>query len=94
MHQLIAIHITFLCAFDAKPSLEVRDIFLDQAFDRVWHKGLTHKLKNNGIDGNLLNLIESFLHNRYQRVVLNCQSSKGQNTNAGVPPEASTRAVL
>ena len=38
-------------------------------FDRVWHKGLTRKLKNNGIDGNLLGLIESFLHNRYQRVV-------------------------
>ena len=42
-------------------------------------------LKNIGIDGNLLSLIESFLHNRYQRVVLNSQSSKWQNVNTGVP---------
>ena len=74
-------------AFDANPSLEVRGIFLDlsKAFHGVWHKGFIHKLKNNGIDGNLLSLIESFLHNRYQRVVLNGQSSKWQNVNAGVP---------
>ena len=74
-------------AFDANPSLEVHGIFPDltKAFDRVWHKGLIHKLKNTGIDGNLLSLIESFLHNRYQRVVLNGQSSKWQNVNAGLP---------
>ena len=73
--------------FDANPSLEVRGIFLDlsKAFHGVWHKGFIHKLKNIGIDGNLLSLIESFLHNRYQRVVLNGQSSKWQNVNAGVP---------
>ena len=53
--------------------------------DRVWHKGLIHKLKNNGIDGNLLSLTESFLHDSYQRVVLNGQSSKWQNADAGVP---------
>ena len=38
-----------------------------------------------GIDGNLLSLIESFLQSRYQRVVLNGQSSKWKNVNAGVP---------
>ena len=40
-----------------------------------WHKGLLYKLKNNGINENVLQLIESFLHNRRQRVVLNGQSS-------------------
>ena len=29
-------------------------------------KVLYKKLKNNGIDGKLLSLIESFLHNRYK----------------------------
>ena len=78
MHQLIAITHNTSTAFDANPSLEVHGVFLDlsKVFDRVWHKGLIHKLKNNGIDGSLLSLIESFLHNRYQRVVLNGQSSK------------------
>ena len=88
INQLIAITHNIFTAFDIKPSLEVRGIFLDlsKAFDRVWHKGLIHKLKNIGTDGNLLSLIESFLHSRYQRVVLNGQSSKSQNINAGVPP--------
>ena len=78
IHQLIAVTHNIFTACDANPSLEVRGIFLDlsKAFDRVWHKGLIHKLKNIGIDGNLLSLIESFLHNRYQTVVLNGQSSK------------------
>ena len=72
IHQLIAITHNIFTAFDANPFLEVRGIFLDlsKAFDRVWRKGLIHKLKNIGIDGNLLILIESFLHNRHQRVVL------------------------
>ena len=86
IHQLIAATHNIFTAFDANPSLEVRVIFLDlsKAFDRVWHNGLIHKLKNNGIDGNFLSLIESFFHNRYQSVVLNSQSSKWQNINTGV----------
>ena len=38
---------------------EVRGVFLDtsKAFDKVWHEGLIFKLKQNGIPGNLLNLL-------------------------------------
>ena len=88
IHQLVAITHNIFTAFDANPSLEVRGIFLDlsKAFDKVSHEGLIYNLKNIGINGNLLSLIESFLHNMYQRVVLNGQSSKWQNVNAGVPP--------
>ena len=78
IHQLVAITHNIFTAFDANPSLEVRGIFLDlsKAFDKVSHEGLIYNLKNIGINGNLLSLIESFLHNMYQRVVLNGQSSK------------------
>ena len=43
-----------------KAGKEVSMVFLDipKAFDKVWHKGLLHKLKNNGITGNLLKWIE------------------------------------
>ena len=44
--------------------LETRPVFLDilKAFDKVWHKGLIFKLKQNGISGNLLNAITDFLY--------------------------------
>ena len=73
--------------FDAYPSLETRGVFLDicKAFDRVWHEGLLYKLKSYGISGPLLILIKSFLTNRFQRVVLNGQTSNWKNILAGVP---------
>ena len=66
---------------------DVRGIFLDlsKAFDRVWHDGLIYKIKCIGITGNSLKLIESFLSNRFQLVVLNGQSSSWTPVCAGVP---------
>ena len=67
--------------------METRAIFLDlsKAFDRVWHKGLIYKLQCNGISGSLLMLLEDFLHNRKQRVILNGQASEWQMVSSGVP---------
>ena len=67
--------------------LETRAVFLDisKAFDKVWHEGLLFKLKQNGISGNLLNVITNFLYKRKQRVVLNGQHSFWTNVQAGVP---------
>ena len=75
--QLLAITHEIYSSFDAYPSLETRGVFLDisKAFDRVWHEGLLYKLKSYGISGPLLILIKSFLTNRFQRVVLNGQTS-------------------
>ena len=60
-------------------NLEVRAVFLDisKAFDKVWHKGLIFKLKQNGISDKILNIITDFLSFRKQRVVLNGQASLG-----------------
>ena len=70
--------------------LEVRSVFLDisKAFDKVWHDGIIYKLTQNGISGNLLNLLEDFLKERKQRVVLNGQVSIWKNINAGVPQDS------
>ena len=49
---------------------EVRGVLLDisKAFDKFWHGGLIFKLKQDGICGNLLNLLCDFLRNKKQRV--------------------------
>ena len=62
-------------------------MFLDnsKAFDKVWHKGLIHKLKQNGIGGPLLKILTDFLKSRKQRVVLNGQHSSWSDTLASVP---------
>ena len=48
-------------------------IFCDisKAFDRVWHKGIVFKLKQNGINGQLLSWFSDYLTNRSQRVFIN-----------------------
>ena len=56
-----------------------------QAFDRVWHTGLLHKLKTYGIPGQVFDLISSFLSNRWLWVVLDRKSSQDYPVNAGIP---------
>ena len=56
-----------------------------KAFDKVWHEVLVFKLKQNGISGDLLQILSDFLSNRKQRVVLNGQNSSWTNVHAGVP---------
>ena len=67
--------------------LGTRGVFLDisKAFDKVWQEGLLFKLKQNGISGNLLNVITNFLYQRKQRVALNGQHSSWTNIKAMVP---------
>ncbi|MCG7879943.1 MAG: reverse transcriptase domain-containing protein [Candidatus Thiodiazotropha endolucinida] len=62
-------------------------IFCDvsKAFDRVWHQGLIFKLKQHGINGQLLNWIKDYLSNRSQKVILKSSTSTARSTNAGVP---------
>ena len=62
-------------------------MFLDisKAFNKVWHQGRLHKLKQNGISGNLLETLTDFLKDRKQRVVWNGQNLSRKNIEAGVP---------
>ena len=67
--------------------MEVRAVFLDisKAFDKVWHEGLSFKLKQTGISGKLLKFLESYLCNKKQRVVLNGYYSDYSDVESGVP---------
>ena len=58
---------------------------MSKAFDRVWHKGLIFKLRQYGIDGDLLNWISDYLDDRKQRVVIRTCMSSFKRVNAGVP---------
>ena len=77
VNQLLSIVYSCYQAFDCNLSLEIRANLLDisKALDKVWHKGLVYKLECLGVDGLLLQLLKSFLNNRYQQVLLNGQSS-------------------
>ena len=78
VNQLISITHDIYKAFDANPSLEVRGVFLDlsKTFDKVWHDGLLYRLRRMGICGEYLGLIDSLLSDRFQRVLINGQTSK------------------
>ena len=73
-------------SFNNFPSLEMNSENLDisKAFDRVLNEVLVYKLKKIGVSENVLILFQSFLDNRYQRVLLNGQNSHQDLTKAGV----------
>ena len=66
---------------------EVRGVFLDnsKAFEKVWHEGFIHKLKQNGIGGPLLKILTDFLNSQKQRLVLNGQHLSWSDVLASVP---------
>ena len=51
----------------------------------LWQEGLLFKLKQNGIEGNLLVLLKNYLSNRKQRVVINAAESEWGEIESGVP---------
>ena len=85
VNQLTYLYHTFFEALNA--GKEVRAVFCDisKAFDRVWHKGLIHKLKAAGVAGEALSWFRNYLSDRRQRVVLPGASSDWAYIRAGVP---------
>ena len=86
-NQLLSLVHDIHLAFDDSSCLEVRSVYLDmsKAFDKVWHEGLLHKLKANGIEEKLIALLTNYLSNRRQRVVINGEMSDWAPICSGVP---------
>ena len=84
INQLLSITHEIYKSFD--DGFEVRGVFLDisKAFDKVWHKCIIFKIKQNGMSGKLLSVLSDFLKDRNQRIILNGQVSSWTGVNAGV----------
>ena len=80
-----------------RPSLRVEfNVFLDilKASDKVWHIALLFKLKAYGVDGELISLLENYLENRKQWVVLNGQTYEWREINSGSPQRSVLGSLL
>ena len=84
-NQLLSITHEIFQSFDE--GFEVRSVFLNisKAFDKVWQKGLIFKLSQNGISGNLPDILSDFLSDRKHSVFLNGQKCTWENVNGGIP---------
>ena len=67
VYQLIDIYNQMANSIDTRHTTCIVFCDISKAFDRVWHKGLTFKLNANGINGPLLQWIESYLNGRRQK---------------------------
>ena len=85
MFQLIDIFHNICHAFDNNMFSCIVFCFVSKAFDRVWHKGLLFKLRQNGIDGKLLEWLNSYLSQRKQKVCFKPCYSGLKSMVAGVP---------
>ena len=87
INQGISIAHSIFIRFDCNPPLDIIPVYLDisKAFDRVLYDGLVYKLRQNGVSGQLLSLIQSFMAARMQRAVLNGRTSQWGTISAGVP---------
>ena len=92
--QLINLTRTLYEALDCRQDSVVVYCDISKAFDRVWIKGLLHKLQQYGISDNLLHWFGSYLSNRVQRVIIDGCHSSWANLRAGVPQGSVLRPLL
>ena len=85
VYQIISLYHQLVQSFDNKSQTCVIFCDISKAFDRVWHKGLVFKLKQNGIRGQLLDWMENYLSDRSQRVFIGTSYSRSERILAGVP---------
>ena len=70
VHQLLEIYNSILNSLKKKEANCFVFCDLSKAFDKVWHRGLLHKMKAYGITGNLINWLKSYLKARRQKLLL------------------------
>ena len=84
-NQLVIIYDNICKAYDDRITSQSIYFDISKAFDKVWHKGLLHKLSAIGIRGQVHNWFKDYLFNRRQCVVLKGKQSNFQVIQSGVP---------
>ena len=86
VNQLLAITREICKGFNCNSTFDVTSVVLgmSKAFDKVWQKDLLYMPMFVVISGELYNLLEKYLSGRFQRVVLNRQTSSWRPILAGV----------
>ena len=83
--QLLKILDDWTSALDSGKQVEIIYTDFAKAFDKVPHQRLLIKLKNYGLDNNLISWIENFLCFRTQRVRINNSYSSPSPVKSGIP---------
>ena len=85
VNQLIEIYHNIISNMDRGRDVRFVCCDVSKAFDKVWHTGLLFKLKQTGVNKQLISWIESYLADRQQKVVSDGFSSTVKGIKAGVP---------
>ena len=94
--QLLSIVHNIYTAFDTYPTIKSHGVFFDmpKAFDKIQYEGMIFKFKSMDFSDTLLDLIGSFLENRFQRVVLSGQISQWLPAKASIPQGSILRPLF
>lgn len=84
-HQILRLVTDISINYNQSKNTALLLLDLKNAFDKVWHKGLIHKLISLQVDDHLIKLIDSYLSNRTFTVKINNTHSTPKTATAGVP---------
>ncbi|OXU19992.1 hypothetical protein TSAR_005064 [Trichomalopsis sarcophagae] len=84
-HQLLRVSELLANSFNKRSHTSMLLLDAKQAFDRVWHDGLIHKLIKLETPHYLIGIMKSFLSDRTLKVRVNSTFSDPKNITTGVP---------
>ena len=83
-----------LDGFQAEKTTTAVFIDLQQAYDRVWRKGLLIKMSNMGVHGKMFKWIHSFLSNRTIQTIVDNTTSSKKTLEEGLPQGSALSCTL
>src|SRR6201985_385804 len=93
-HQLLRVTEHIAEKLNRRDHVSMLLLDVQQAFDRVWHEGLIHKLIELGFPHYLIGTIQSFLKDRHIRVRVGKALSSLKRISAGVPQGSKLSPLL